>query len=233
VQCYGESNGAITVQIGGGVGPYQYLWDVGADTTQSVQNLPAGQYHLQVTDANGCNFVVTADVPQPSAIAVDTAVVLHADNQEHNNGSIALLIEGGVAPYIVQWNHGATGDTITGLIPGEYSYTIVDANGCVISSSAPIVVLGTTSTTSVDWNQFIQLAPNPSNGNTIVSWSELESSRGVFTLTSIDGRVIAHREIDSPNGQWDLSGYGLHNGIFVVFARIDEHVVPFKLVVSK
>jgi hypothetical protein len=35
-----------------------------------------------------------------------------------------------MGPYSIQWNTGATEDTLTGLMPGLYAVTVTDANGC-------------------------------------------------------------------------------------------------------
>jgi hypothetical protein len=49
----GQMNGQAWVTASGGTPPYTYLWSTGA-TTDTIQNLFAGNYTLTVTDANGC-----------------------------------------------------------------------------------------------------------------------------------------------------------------------------------
>lgn len=55
------ANGAIQVQLTGGVAPYTYLWDDGAAYAQRT-NLVAGIYTLTVTDANLDQVVQQAEV---------------------------------------------------------------------------------------------------------------------------------------------------------------------------
>ncbi len=56
------SNGAVNIlQINGGVPPFQFLWSTGA-TTQSLQNVPAGDYFVTITDGLGCNHVFGYEV---------------------------------------------------------------------------------------------------------------------------------------------------------------------------
>ncbi len=56
------SNGAVNIlQVNGGVPPFQFLWSTGA-TTQSLQNVPAGDYFVTITDGLGCNHVFGYEV---------------------------------------------------------------------------------------------------------------------------------------------------------------------------
>ncbi len=45
-----------------------------------------------------------------------------------SNGTIHAHIIGGGSPYTYQWSNGSTGQTATGLAPGVYTVTILDAN---------------------------------------------------------------------------------------------------------
>jgi len=50
-----STNGSVSLDVEGGVPPYQFAWNIG-DTTQSLSNLAVGNYIVTVTDANGCSL---------------------------------------------------------------------------------------------------------------------------------------------------------------------------------
>lgn len=231
VRCFGESNGAVNLIVNGGVAPYTYLWNNGGITTPEVNQLPAGQYNCLVTDHNGCVVDAIAIVPQPDLLAAGNIQTVDASGPAQNNGSITLEVVGGTAPYAVTWSNGATGTTIDGLIPGEYTYTIVDANGCTTTSASPVIINGTTSTTGVDWSRYVSILPNPSNGEVIVSWKGLDAQAGTLTLTTLQGSRIATRTFAANTGQWDLTPMGLSSGVYIVLLEMNQQAIPFKLVV--
>jgi gliding motility-associated-like protein len=65
--CGDDDNGEIGVTVNGGTTPYTYSWSDGA-TTEDRTNLPAGNYCITVTDANGCEAVyctLITGLPKP------------------------------------------------------------------------------------------------------------------------------------------------------------------------
>jgi gliding motility-associated-like protein len=59
--CPDEPQGAITLDITGGTGPYSVIWSDGI-TTRSRTEIPSGDYAAVVTDANGCAAAVNVTV---------------------------------------------------------------------------------------------------------------------------------------------------------------------------
>lgn len=69
-------------------------------------------------------------------------VVLSGNTIVCNNsatGWFTANASGGAPPYSYLWSNGSTAQSITGLSAGNYSVTIVDANGCSISASGIIL----------------------------------------------------------------------------------------------
>jgi hypothetical protein len=52
--CPGEANGELLVVPSGPEGPFQFLWNPSAQTTDLATSLAKGSYTVQVTDAAGC-----------------------------------------------------------------------------------------------------------------------------------------------------------------------------------
>lgn len=67
-------NGSIKANVFGGVMPYTYLWDFGANT-EVINNVNIGSYSVTITDANGCTHseIVDLNVTSTQNIARDNA----------------------------------------------------------------------------------------------------------------------------------------------------------------
>ncbi len=91
----------------------------------------AGQYTFVHSDpVTLCDTVIDLFVTvYPPAIVTGT-VTWNCNTQ----GTIDLDIVG-MAPYIIQWNTGATDTLLTDLAPGDYAVTVTDANGCSTTGS--------------------------------------------------------------------------------------------------
>jgi len=129
-----NSNGSIDIIITGGQQPYTYLWSNGS-TTEDLIGISAGTYSCVITDAGGCSIstpVYTVN-NQSGSLQFDN---IDIDNEICSNGlgDIELFISGGVAPYSILWNTGATTAQISNLNAGTYSATVTDANGCSLNT---------------------------------------------------------------------------------------------------
>lgn len=130
VLCFGDSTGAATTTVSGGVSPYTYLWSSG-QTTASVTNLTAGTHTVVVTDANGCNDSVQVTITQPAAALVaGTSSTIGVTCKGDVDGEANATATGGTPPYTYAWSNGMTGPNISGLAGGNYILTVTDANGC-------------------------------------------------------------------------------------------------------
>jgi gliding motility-associated-like protein len=83
--CFGFGNeGAITVNVSGGAGPFTYLWNtVPALTTNTISNLIAGYYEVQVVDINGCvayDTIIIESAPCCDSVWFPNAFTPNNDN---------------------------------------------------------------------------------------------------------------------------------------------------------
>ncbi|MBT3622041.1 MAG: hypothetical protein HN535_04745, partial [Flavobacteriales bacterium] len=145
VSCSLGADGMVSIDtIYGGTDPYTYLWSTGA-ITDSISNLIAGTYIVQVTDANGCLSSPTSDtiiINEPPALQSSVTVLSHsncAGAQTLATGEISVSISGGTSGYTYLWSTGAVTPSINLLMPGVYTVVATDANGCTISDTAEIL----------------------------------------------------------------------------------------------
>jgi len=230
--CHGDANGSITMEMTGGVGPYLYSWNGGPFTfINYLSNLPGGIINCVIKDANGCNIVVDMVVSEPDVLQLNSIIVTDASGPDQSNGAIALDIAGGTAPYQVSWSNGATGTSITGLVPGQYTYLIIDANGCQYSSPSPVIVNFSTGIAEATWPEYVTITPNPTKGEVAIKWSELPFKNSSLSILTMEGRLIESHMMSTTEGRWDLTPIGLSNGLYIILLKQDKQVYPFKLIV--
>lgn len=128
--CFGGADGCIIVQVGGGNSPYNYQWSDG-QVGNFICNLPAGTYEITVTDANGCQASITAEVAEPPPLDVLIVEEQSPTCPNTMDGELSLQVTGGTPPYFYNWSNGQIGQSsIGGLAAGTYTVTVTDINGC-------------------------------------------------------------------------------------------------------
>jgi hypothetical protein len=151
VSCNGGSNASIDLSVSGGTSPYTYLWSNSA-TTQDISSLSAGTYSVTVTDANLCTQILSKTITQPAVLSLSVNKV-NATCPNTTDGSIDLSVSGGTPAYSYAWSNGATTQDLSGLLPGTYSVTVTDANGCTKNTSVTIINTNPFPTTPVTINK--------------------------------------------------------------------------------
>jgi hypothetical protein len=72
VNCFGESTGAIGVDVTGGNGSNTFIWNPAIlGNVNTGNNLPAGNYLISVSDIKGCNDDVSVTLNEPLELSVD------------------------------------------------------------------------------------------------------------------------------------------------------------------
>jgi len=127
VQCAGDL-GEIQAIATGGIPPYNYNWDNGVNTDINP-NLPVGTYTVTVTDAFGCEFIMTHSLSESDPLVL----IPNALNETFNgaaDGQASVNVTGGTPPYNYNWSNGSTNELLTNLNAGQYEVTVTDLNGC-------------------------------------------------------------------------------------------------------
>ncbi|MEL4308835.1 T9SS type A sorting domain-containing protein [Joostella sp. CR20] len=142
--CSEADNGTASIEISGGVAPYEYLWSNG-ETTQSVSDLIPGDYDVVVNDAKGNSITEYFTITEPEAITVDMPTIekIYVGYGDVNSVTITPEnISGGTASYTYEWSNGETTQSIT-VAPEEtttYTLTVTDTNGCSQTESVTVEV---------------------------------------------------------------------------------------------
>lgn len=141
ISCFGMADGCITVNISGGVSPYNLVWS-NASANNPLCSLSAGAYAFTVTDAHNCTVslsnITIVEPPQLSASPVPTAVSCPG----FTDGSVDAQPLGGTPLYAFNWNPGGTaGQTISNLGPGVYNVTVTDSRSCTATGTATVLQL--------------------------------------------------------------------------------------------
>ncbi|MDQ3192508.1 MAG: SprB repeat-containing protein, partial [Bacteroidota bacterium] len=155
VTCFGLSDGSAVVNsVIGGTAPYTYLWLPGGQITNSINNVTAGNYSLEITDANGCKRLTNVEILQGDQIVANS--IITNSSCTTCNGSVNLITSGGVGPYTYNWSGGQTSSSLTGLCAGLYDVIINDNNGCSELLYIPVSNISgpTASITSTNINCF-------------------------------------------------------------------------------
>lgn len=134
LDCNNANSGAINLMVSGGTPPYNCFWSNGM-TTEDLNNIPAGNYLVTVTDANICvqtaQYAITR--PAPIAISVSTVTNLNCETQQVSKISTAN-VTGGVPPYILTWSGGTVSGVNNEIMQTSQSsfvmLDVADALGC-------------------------------------------------------------------------------------------------------
>lgn len=176
--CANDCNGSLTVLPIGGTLPYTFNWSPGNIPTPTTNSLCAGNYTINITDANGCSIVQTYSLTSPATMTM-SALVTQATCNNAADGSIDVTNGGGVPAYTYSWvPGGASTQDLTNVLPGTYSLTITDAGGCsqdtVLTIISTIVVNAIAGNdTSFCQNGIFTLDGSTSNGGLTYQWTEL------------------------------------------------------------
>ncbi len=168
ISCNGFSDGSIQSSALGGYlpGGAAYTWSInpGAFNTSDAANLAAGDYSIIATDLAGCADTFDLALTEPAPLS-STAYATSNYNQFEiscygfNDGSAAVDVEGGTAPYSVQWLTAPAqfGFNADALYAGAVEILIIDENNCQISDTTlleePTALVGTLDVLS-DYNGY-------------------------------------------------------------------------------
>lgn len=226
VNCNGENSGSIELEITGGQGAFQYIWNT-AETTEDIYNLVAGTYNVRIVDTYGCFTNVSFDVAQPDVLV---AAGQGSANVTNSYGSVDVTVAGGTAPYNYTWNNGSTTEDLQNVGNGFYEVAVTDAHGCntsfnmsldlntIITTSAGSVVVTSNdvavfqapvtgsvlgvdeATATVTMNVY----PNPATEAATIQWDGVEIA--TILVFNMAGQQVQAHEITNTVNNFRLEG---------------------------
>jgi predicted outer membrane repeat protein len=188
ISCYNTADGQIEVQPANGLPPFEWTWATG-ESTGLLTGLGAGVYSGYLTDSLGCAISWNISFSAPDTLRAN-ATVTSANGPTAPNGSITLTPTGGTGNITAQWSTGATTLNINGLVPGSYTVTLTDGNGCTRSET---IVVDWTVNSTEPWAANVRVFPVPASEQ--LHWSGITAVRA--RLIAANGAVI--REIRAAN----------------------------------
>jgi len=208
ILCSGIIDGELYVTISGGTLPYSPLWNPDGETTEDIENKPAGTYSVTVTDAANCPKISDDFVIEDQSVPIVTHRQDKTDISCYglSDGEIVLKAEG-LQPlsYSIDGGTSWQSDTLfTDLSTGSYLTVVKDANGC-LKYGDPLEI------TEPAQLIFVSIL--------IDSTSHADSANGVITLTAGGGTepyTYFLNDSEEPDNVFD----GLITGDYIV--RIDD-----------
>ncbi|NPA33534.1 MAG: S8 family serine peptidase [Chlorobi bacterium] len=204
VTCHGASDGAIyVIGVSGGFPPYTYQWNTGA-TGPNIANLSGGVYTVLITDASGCQSVMTFTVEEPLPLIISTGAIPATPGNA--DGKAWVTYGGGTPPYSILWSTGATTDTIGGLSAGTYWVLVRDSVGCSAKDTVVVPVAQGVITTDAGLCD-------------LTHWGGVECQASINTVSVIDmtGKTI-----------YNESGEGTRTQPFIPVLPIGKYVISIE-----
>lgn len=231
----GGTDGAINIDIVGAVAPYTVLWSSG-QTTEDISGIAAGTYTVTVTDANGCQSEETFLVNNVGSLDI-TGVSTATSCSGGTDGSIDITGTGGQTPYTFTWDSGQTTEDISGLTAGDYTVTMQDQQGCVISelisvSDADAIMITSVSISNEECNTdngSIDVSVAGGTGSFGYQWSNGASTEDISGLTA--GTYVI--DVIDGNGCTASATYPIVNDVSncsaFCFIEVEENVLSDEL----
>ena len=188
--CNADANGIIRLNPSGGVAPYEYSSDAGANwqASNSFTLLPAGVYTIRIRDNVGCIKDTTVTLTEPPVLTATASSTPGTCNG--NDGNIIVTAAGGTTPYKYSIDNGTTyqnGNTFV-VSGGNYpDIRVKDNKGCIANASVNVVLIDNMvivpmNDTTICVESSVTFQPNVSVEASIFKWRTIPDASLVSTL---------------------------------------------------
>ncbi len=216
----------LVATVTGGVAPYSYAWSTGS--TDVTATLPAGfsgLVNVVITDNNNCSAQGSISIaPDISIFAITTK----ESSPGAADGSIDLLVTGGLGPFTFLWNNGSMSAELTGLSAGIYTVTVTGANDCTSVLTIPLITVGVE---EVNAGPSVRIIPNPAQDWMMVHVDNPGGQLMRLSIKDASGRLIATQHGDLETFFFDTSI--LSGGLYVLWVETNLGKKAFKVTVGR
>lgn len=193
-------NGSITVSQTEGQNSPSYAWSTGASSATAT-GLCAGTYTVTVADISD-TLVLSGTLTAPAALNATTAHI-NATCPTCNDGVAWVIPTGESGNYTFLWNDASatTNDTLSDVLPGNYSVTITDSQ-CGSTYTATVVI---SDMIFVETTPFavVSVYPNPASGKVHMEFPFRIPE--VVELCDMTGRTLMLYTVCAHSMEIDLS----------------------------
>ncbi len=215
VACNGSATGAATIAVTGGTVPYTYSWSPSGGSAATATNLAAGTYTVTVKDANNCTTTQTVNITQSGALTTSVSAQTNVLCKGAATGAATIAVSGGSTPYTYSWAPaGGTAASATGLLAGNYTVTVKDANNCSTTQTVTITEPAAAIATSVSAQTNVLCFGNTTGAATVA----VTGGTGTYTYSW------------APSGGSAASASGLAAGTYTVTVKDANNCVKTQTV---
>jgi len=225
--CYGDALGTAAVNVTGGTPNYGYSWST-SQSSSSVTGLTAGIYTVTVSDASGCTTTASVRISQPNPLGTSITTTQPPGSGVNTGSSLIDTVTGGVSPYTISWSNGHSGDSSGSLIPGTYTVTVADANGCTTVDTVTINKVNGVGNISAGIT--FSVYPNPAATAVTI---ELQNpyDNATLSLRDILGQTLVSRELTVSSVTLDLTPYAI--GVYFIEIAQGGKTAVRKLIINR
>jgi hypothetical protein len=211
VNCHSGNDGSIAFNTNGGTVPYAFYLNNLQNQNPVLNNLIAGSYTLNFSDANGCfGASQQVTISEPSEILIEIYGTAPTGWSTFD-GWTTSSVSGGIPPYEYQWNDGLLqeGPGAWYLSPGWFTLTVTDSSGCIAQDS---IYLGIAEIQDISSTEIV-VYPNPSD-NIFNLWVPKSLIGTECVIRNLNGQIILEQDIISDKSIIDLSA--VSSGIYML-----------------
>ncbi|MGZ3865145.1 MAG: PKD domain-containing protein, partial [Bacteroidia bacterium] len=192
------ATGTATATPSAGSAPFSYTWSPAGGNAAVGTGLTTGNYTVTVIDNNSCGSTGTVSITNSNGVtatASSTSVSCHGGA----NGSATVSPAGTAMPFTYTWSpSGGNATTAIGLMAGNYTVTVTDANNCTatatvnVSEPTALSVIATSTDVSCNGgnNGTASAAANGGTPGYNYSWAPLGGASATATGLSIGGYTV-------------------------------------------